>query len=87
MIAFVVALGVAVLFVVIFQCSPVPAAWDKTIPGQRCFNLEHYVIGTNVPNILADAAIIALPIPLIWKLQLSRMRKIGLVLVFLLAAV
>lgn len=86
MIAFVVALGVAVVFVVIFQCKPVQAAWDKTIPEEQCFNLEHYVIGTNVPNIVADAAIIALPIPLVWKLQVSQMRKVGLVAVFLLAA-
>ena len=78
--------GIAVIFVTIFQCTPVRAAWDKTIPGEQCFDLEHFVIGTNVPNIIADAAIIMLPMPLIWKLQLSVMRKVGLVVVFLLAA-
>ena len=86
MIAFVVALGVAVVFVVIFQCKPVQAAWDKTIVGEQCFSLEHYVVGTNVPNIVVDAAIIALPIPLVWKLQISRMRKVGLAAIFLLAS-
>ena len=86
MISFVVAWGVAVVLVTIFQCKPVQAGWNKTIAGEQCFNLEHFVIGTNVPNIIADAAIIALPIPQIWKLQLSQMRKVGLVAVFLLAA-
>ena len=86
MIAFVVTWGVAVFFVTIFQCKPVRAAWDKNISGEQCFNLEHFVIGTNVPNIVADAAVIALPVPLVWKLQLSRMRRVGLVTVFLLAA-
>ena len=86
MIAFVMAWGFAVILVTIFQCKPVKAAWDKTIPGEQCFNLEHFVIGTNVPNIIADASIIALPVPLVWKLQLSRIRRVGLVSVFLLAA-
>ncbi len=86
MIAFVVVWGVSVIFTTIFQCKPVRAGWDKTIPGEQCFNLEHFVIGTNVPNIIADAAVIALPVPLVWKLQLSRARKVGIVSVFLLAA-
>lgn len=86
MIAFVVAWGFAVIFVTIFQCKPVQAGWDKTIPGEQCFNLKHFVIGTNVPNIIADASTIALPVPLVWKLQLSRTRRVGLVAVFLLAA-
>lgn len=86
MIAFVVAWGLAVVLVTIFQCKPVQAGWDKAIAGEQCFDLAHFVIGTNVPNILADAAIIALPIPQVWKLQLSRMRKLGLVVVFLVAA-
>ncbi|KAL8785196.1 MAG: hypothetical protein Q9195_008729 [Heterodermia aff. obscurata] len=86
MIAFVVAWGIAVILVTIFQCKPVEAGWNKAIPGEQCFNLEHFLIGTNVPNIIADAAIIALPIPQVWKLQLSRMRKVGLVGIFLLAA-
>lgn len=86
MIAFAVAWGVAVVLVTIFQCKPVEAGWDKTIPGKQCFNLKHFLIGTNVPNIIADAAIIALPVPQVLNLQLSRMRKIGLVAIFLLAA-
>lgn len=87
MIAFVGIWGVVVNLVTIFQCKPVQAGWDKSIPGEQCLVLEHFLIGTNVPNIIADVAIIALPVPLIWKLQLSRMRKLGLVTVFFLAAV
>ena len=86
MIAFALAWGIAVDLVTIFQCKPVQAGWDKTIAGEQCFNLKHFLIGTNVPNIIADAAIIVLPMPQIWKLHLSRMRKAGLVAIFLLAA-
>ena len=85
LLGFVLAWGLAITLVTIFQCTPVQAAWDKLIQPQQCFDLEHFVIGTNVPNIIADAAVIILPIPLVWKLQLSVMRKVGIVVVFLLA--
>ncbi|KAI0433454.1 hypothetical protein F5Y09DRAFT_298967 [Xylaria sp. FL1042] len=87
MMAFVLAWGVAVLLTTIFQCSPVPAAWDKTLPNFKCFNLAAFVIGSNVPNILADAVIIVLPLPLLWSLKLSTMRKLGLIALFLVAAI
>lgn len=86
MMGFVVAWGIAVLLTTIFQCSPVHAAWDKTIPDLKCFDLAAFVIGSNVPNILADAVIIALPLPLLWSLKLSTLRKLGLIALFLVAA-
>ncbi|KAI1377812.1 hypothetical protein F4677DRAFT_413630 [Hypoxylon crocopeplum] len=87
MMGFVLAWGIAVLFTTIFQCAPVTAAWDKTIPGLKCFNLADFVIGSNVPNILADTMIIILPMPLLWSLKLSLVRKLGLIALFLVAAV
>jgi hypothetical protein len=86
MMGFVVAWGVAVLFTTIFQCNPVKAAWDKSILGATCFNLADFIIGSNVPNIVADAVIIALPIPMFWSLKLSLTRKLGLIALFMVAA-
>ncbi|KAJ8124088.1 hypothetical protein ONZ43_g112 [Nemania bipapillata] len=82
----VLAWGVSVTFTTIFQCSPISAAWDKTIPNLKCFNLANFIIGSNVPNILADALIIVLPLPLVWCLKVSPMRKFGLIALFLVAA-
>ncbi|GAW17543.1 hypothetical protein ANO14919_070010 [Xylariales sp. No.14919] len=87
MMVFVLAWGVAVVSTTLFQCTPVRAAWDKTIPGLKCFNLRAFLIGSNVPNILADAVIIILPMPLLWGLKLSLLRKLGLIALFLVAAV
>ncbi|KAI1292424.1 hypothetical protein F5Y03DRAFT_21751 [Xylaria venustula] len=87
MMVFVLAWGIAVLFTTIFQCKPISAAWDKTIPGLKCFNHADFVIGSNVPNILADTVIIVLPIPLLWSLKLSSIRKLGLIALFLVAAI
>ncbi|KAJ2973277.1 hypothetical protein NUW58_g8977 [Xylaria curta] len=87
MMVFVLAWGVAVLLTTVFQCTPVRAAWDKTILDLKCFDLAAFVIGSNVPNILADAVIIVLPLPLLWSLKLSVMRKLGLIALFLVAAI
>ncbi|KAI1361990.1 hypothetical protein F5Y08DRAFT_342090 [Xylaria arbuscula] len=87
MMGFVLAWGIAVLFTTIFQCQPVSAAWDKSIANFKCFVLADFVIGSNVPNILADAVIIALPLPLLWSLKLSLTRKTGLIALFLVAAI
>lgn len=86
MMGFVLAWGIAVLFTTIFQCTPVPAAWDKTIVGWSCFQLDDFVIGSNVPNIIADGLIILLPIPLVWSLKLSPTRRLGLIALFFVAA-
>ena len=86
MMAFVVAWAIAVVFTLIFQCHPIAAAWNKTIPGAVCFNIPDYIIGSGVPNILADVVIIGIPIPLLWKLQISKIRRLGIIALFLVAA-
>lgn len=82
---FVVAWGISIVLVTIFQCSPVRAAWDKRIDDAHCFNLRAFLIGNNVPNILADICIILLPMPLIWKLELSWPRRVGICAIFVVA--
>ncbi|KAI0171951.1 hypothetical protein GGR52DRAFT_448378 [Hypoxylon sp. FL1284] len=87
MMVFVLAWGIAIVFTTIFQGSPVPAAWDKTIPDSKCFHLSAFLVGSNVPNILADVVIITLPMPLLWGMKLSPIRKLGLIALFLVAAI
>ncbi|KAI0381140.1 hypothetical protein F5Y04DRAFT_289052 [Hypomontagnella monticulosa] len=86
MMVFVLAMGISSLFATIFQCAPVPAAWDKTTPGSKCLDLVALLVGLNIPNILIDVVIIALPMPLLWSLKLSLGRKLGLIGLFLVAA-
>ncbi|PWY89081.1 hypothetical protein BO70DRAFT_418071 [Aspergillus heteromorphus CBS 117.55] len=57
----------------IFQCWPVQATWDKTIPHYRCFSnavLEDIQLYQAILMLLFDVMIIGLPIPTIWKLQM-----------------
>jgi hypothetical protein len=78
---------VAFIFASTFQCSPVAYQWDKSIAGGTCFNVLAFYRASSAPNIATDAAILILPIPTVWQLKASMIRKLGLMLVFLTGSV
>ncbi|KAM0323922.1 hypothetical protein ACHAQA_008503 [Verticillium albo-atrum] len=65
----------------IFQCTPVPRAWDRTIPGS-CISLTYNWYANAVFSIATDVAIILLPQRVIWKSQLPVGHKRALMGVF-----
>lgn len=67
----------------ILQCVPLSDLWKPpTINPPICIHFDALVITVGVVNALTDFAILSLPIPLIWTLQVSKSRKWQLVLVF-----
>ena len=68
------------------QCFPFHYIWDKTIPGGRCFNVLAFYRWVSFPNILTDLVMLALPIPMIWKLNTSHAKKVGLTFGFLMGS-
>jgi len=54
----------------VFRCSPVKKAWDSSVEG-KCVNFRGAIIGNAVPNILSDAVILSLPMPLLVSLLVS----------------
>lgn len=69
----------------LFQCTPVSYFWNKAQPG-RCLPNALITIGlTNgVLSFVGDLVILALPFPMIWKLQINLRRKAALTGMFLL---
>jgi hypothetical protein len=68
----------------ILQCTPISFFWDKQQPG-HCIPNALILIGmTNgVLSFVGDLVILALPIPMIWSLQINTRRKIALNGIFL----
>ncbi|KAI1820212.1 hypothetical protein F4861DRAFT_523995 [Xylaria intraflava] len=64
-------------------CQPFAYKWDKSIPGGHCSNLEAAYRFVSIPNILTDVATLALPVPALYHLQTTRVRKVGFFLTFL----
>ena len=73
--------GIAINFVAIFVCNPVPRYWDQTIPG-KCLNDGKAFLGTTIPNIVIDFILLILPMPMLWRLQTKISSKVALVGVF-----
>ncbi|PLB50436.1 hypothetical protein P170DRAFT_381115, partial [Aspergillus steynii IBT 23096] len=71
----------------IFQCSPVQYAFDKSSPDQgSCINLTAFWYANAAFNIFSDLALVALPVPVISRLQLPLRLKLILCCIFAVGA-
>lgn len=63
-------------------CRPFAFSWNKQIPGGKCGDLTPPSIGIAATDIIGDVMIILLPMRPIWRLKISRAKKLGLSFVF-----
>ncbi|KAI9788794.1 MAG: hypothetical protein M1816_006575 [Peltula sp. TS41687] len=84
--------GIAVVIILSFlagiilslsMCRPIAYRWDKAIPGGSCGDIMTAYRWISFPNLITDVAMLILPLPVIWGLQMGRNQKIGLTLTFL----
>ena len=69
-------------FIPIFECFPRSKIWTPEDPG-HCLDVDGLYIASAVFNMLSDIAMLSTPLYLVWKLQMSRRRKIAVSIVFL----
>ncbi|KAI4224119.1 MAG: hypothetical protein L6R36_004904 [Xanthoria steineri] len=74
-----VAWFIASIVVNFLTCRPFQYFWDRSIPGGKCINSNNlaYAI-TSPPDILTSLALLILPIPLLWGLQMPRRKKLAI---------
>jgi hypothetical protein len=77
----------AIFFSLLFACNPIPRGWDPTITEGSCINQPALYIATAVANIVTDLMLLVLPVRLVIGLQMKRMQKIGLIVVFAIGSV
>ena len=73
------------LFIVIFQCKPIYAAWtvELQLAGQaKCLNISVLIFAFEIINVAIDIIILCLPITMLRKLQLPMRKKIGIGAIF-----
>lgn len=73
--------SLGILLTLIFICVPVEGYWNRTLPA-RCLQDQDVQITNAIGNIITDVTLLALPIPIIWKLNLSLERKLALTGIF-----
>ncbi|KXJ88952.1 hypothetical protein Micbo1qcDRAFT_196884 [Microdochium bolleyi] len=79
--AFVILHGLAFVFAVVFQCNPIPAAWNRHIDG-RCIDISAVILVGAVFSIIEDFILMFLPITEIRKLKMKTRVKVTLGFVF-----
>ncbi|KAI9172755.1 integral membrane protein [Paramyrothecium foliicola] len=78
---------IGIFFALIFACNPIAMSYDVTVQDGTCINRPSLYIATAVVNIISDAFLFCLPLPIVVKLQVPRRQKIGLILIFLLGSI
>ena len=71
---------VLVVFVTLFQCSPVRKGWEPGLEGS-CLNLRTIYYGTAISNMILDVIINVLPVKMVWKLQLPLRQRMLLMVI------
>ena len=69
----------------VLQCLPVPRFWDETVDG-TCINQNQFYFASAIINVCGDVAVLALPLPTVWRLHTSRNKKWSLSFLFLLGS-
>jgi len=68
----------------ILECIPVQAEWNTTIQHPKCQDIREAALATGISNLIFDIIILALPVPMIWRLKMDTRVKASLTFIFLL---
>jgi hypothetical protein len=69
------------IIVIFLICRPFSYSWNTNQPGS-CGNRNDMYIINGIGNMILDVAVLALPLPTIWKLKLPTAQKLGLAVIF-----
>lgn len=81
-IGFISCWGVMVFLTGLLMCTPIAFNWDQTIPGGKCADQRATFMAVGVLDLVTDLCVFVLPLPMIWKLQVSIGNKISLFGIF-----
>jgi hypothetical protein len=73
---------VIIFFMTIFSCHPVAFFWNRDIRGGTCININKLAYANSAMSIIQDLLIVALPLPVLVKLNMGRKKKIGVGFMF-----
>ncbi len=49
----------------------------------KCINYQVFGVWISLPHIVSDLVILILPLPVLWRMQMARTKKLGLTVTFL----
>ena len=77
--------GFSFFMVNLLQCIPISDVWDITVEFPTCVEDTMYY-GMAISSVILDVLILIMPLPLIWRLQMSVQDKVAVSGIFLLGS-
>lgn len=81
--AFVSVWGLAFIFVILFQCTPMSKQWEPQLEG-HCLDPRPVFVANAALNFLSDMALLCMPITQVMRLQMKTPVKLSICSIFLL---
>ncbi|KAI4127061.1 MAG: hypothetical protein LQ347_004750 [Umbilicaria vellea] len=72
-------------FTTVFQCTPIHKIWEGGGEGE-CIDLVPALIALAVINTVVNAAVLILPMPIVWYLNMPRRRKVAICGIFVIGS-
>jgi hypothetical protein len=72
--AFLIMMTLSSLLVCILQCVPLSKMWNPAASG-RCIEFGKFALAMSCLNVATDIFMLALPLPVVWGLQINRTKK------------
>ena len=73
-----VALALTTILQSFLLCHPFKYSWDKTVPGGSCAPSKQAYLSVAIVNLIIDLSIVALPMPILWSLQMRTAKKVAI---------
>ena len=80
-IAFVAGSMIAFTFSLVFGCRPLAKLYHPVMPGY-CIDVLKQAFWQGVVNVLSDVMVLAIPIPIVWPMQMPLKHKLGVIGIF-----
>ena len=82
LIGWALAYGLAFQFAAMFACVPINRFWND-MAHSKCINFPLFFKLSTVPLIVSDIPMLIIPIPQVWKLETTKLRRIGIIILFM----
>jgi hypothetical protein len=82
LIAFIAIWALTAVLVNTFQCKPVQYYYDKSLKGHCMKGQVQFFQAMGSIALIEDVIILCLPIPIVWRLQITFRQKLALTVVF-----
>ena len=74
--------GIVFILIIAFQCNPVYGVWEPEVPSEKCMSISTIGWAGTSCSLAEDVAILLLPLPEVFKLQMNLQRKLVVIFIF-----